>query len=79
MGADWYEETPPTPGEPAFGVGANSVIERAILDKNMRIGRGVRILNEAGVMESDEMPTHVIRDGIVVVPKLAVVPDGTIV
>ena len=34
---------------PAFGVGANSVIERAIIDKNARIGRNVRIINQAGI------------------------------
>jgi glucose-1-phosphate adenylyltransferase len=80
MGADWYEQPHQhVAGQPALGIGANSVIDRAILDQNLRIGRDVRIVNEAGVVDSEEMPTHVIRDGIVVIPKLAVVPDGTII
>jgi glucose-1-phosphate adenylyltransferase len=46
------------------------------VDKNARIGRGVRILNEAGVREADGPGYHV-RDGLVIVPKGAVIPDGT--
>jgi glucose-1-phosphate adenylyltransferase len=80
MGADWYEQPHQRAADqPALGIGANSVIERAILDQNLRIGRDVRIINEAGDVDSEEMPTHVIRDGIVVIPKLAVVPDGTVI
>ena len=44
------------------------VIENAIIDKNARIGRGVRILNEAGVKERDG-DGYYIREGIVIVPK----------
>jgi glucose-1-phosphate adenylyltransferase len=62
---------------PAIGVGSNSVVERAIIDKNVRIGRGVRILNEAGTVDSEERATHVIRDGIVVIPKSTILSDGT--
>ena len=40
------------------------MIERAIIDKNARIGRNVRIINETGIVDSEEMPTHVIRDGV---------------
>lgn len=80
MGADLYEHAPPSPaGHPPLGIGADSVIERAILDQNIRIGRGVRIVNEEGVVDSEEMPTHVVRDGIVVIPKLAVVPSGVVI
>jgi glucose-1-phosphate adenylyltransferase len=62
---------------PHVGVGANSVIERAIIDKNARIGRGVKITNQSGTVDSEERPTHVIRDGIVVIPKGTVLPDGS--
>jgi glucose-1-phosphate adenylyltransferase len=80
MGADWYEHPHHrSADQPALGIGANSVVERAILDQNLRIGRDVRIVNEAGAVDSEEMPTHVIRDGIVVIPKLTVVPDGTVI
>jgi glucose-1-phosphate adenylyltransferase len=66
-------------GRPAVGVGANSVIERAIIDKNARIGRNVRISNASGIEDSEEHPTHVIRDGIVVIPKSAILTDGTVI
>src|SRR5262249_47848059 len=53
MGADWYEQRHHGVGDqPALGIGANSVIERAILDQNLRIGRDVRIVNEAGITDS---------------------------
>ena len=74
MGADCYEQPKQLDenqrlGRPNIGIGAGSVIENAIIDKNARIGRNVRIINEAGIVDSEEMPTHVIRDGIVVIPK----------
>jgi len=81
LGADFYEtieeiEQMKARGIPPVGIGADCVLERAIVDKNARIGRGVRLLNEAGVREADGPGYHV-RDGIVIVPKGAVVPDGT--
>ena len=66
-------------GRPALGVGDNSVIEGAIIDKNARIGRNVRVTNQRGTMDSEEQPTHVIRDGVVVIPKAAVLKDGTVI
>jgi len=62
---------------PDIGIGSNSVIERAIIDKNARIGRNVKIVNEAGMVDSEERATHVVRDGIVVIPKLTALCDGT--
>ncbi|HZW34026.1 MAG TPA: glucose-1-phosphate adenylyltransferase [Isosphaeraceae bacterium] len=64
---------------PDIGVGAGSVIERAIIDKNARIGRNVRIINQAGIEDSEEFPSHVIRDGIVVTQKFANLIDGTVI
>jgi glucose-1-phosphate adenylyltransferase len=83
LGADFYEtlediENSLGRGLPPLGIGADSVIERAIVDKNARIGKGVRILNEAGVQEKDG-DGWFIRDGIVIVPKEGVIPDGTII
>ena len=83
LGADYYEtldeiERTSARGLPPLGVGADSVVERAILDKNTRIGRGVRIVNESGEREKDGKD-YFIRDGIVIVPKNAVIPDGTVI
>ena len=63
---------------PDVGIGDGCVIERAILDKDCRIGANVRIVNEREVREA-EAENYVIRDGIVVIPKGAVVPDGTVI
>ncbi len=83
MGADSFEsarqrEANERAGLPALGIGAGSLIENAIIDKNPRIGRRVRITNAQGVEESDEMPTHMIRDGIVVIPKFTSLPDNSV-
>jgi glucose-1-phosphate adenylyltransferase len=63
---------------PNLGVADRAVIERAILDKDCRVGRDVQIVNRRQVKE-DDGPNYVIRDGIVVIPKGAVVPDGTVI
>ena len=81
IGADRYETDEDrdhnrTLGQPDFGIGAGSVIERAIIDKDCRIGRNVRITNRRGLEEA-EGEHYVIRDGIVCIPKGAAVPDGT--
>ena len=83
MGADYYETLVQTEenahlGLPSMGVGDGSVIENAILDKNVRIGRNVVIRNHEGA-EEEETDTYVVRDGIVVVPKGAVIPDNTVI
>ncbi len=80
LGADFYEKTTPDPstGLPPIGIGDNSVIENAIVDKNARVGMNVRLTNEAKAEHADGSCWH-IRDGIVIVPKDAVVPDGTVV
>ena len=65
-------------GVPPIGIGSESVIEGAIIDKNARIGRGVRIVNEAGIKEKDG-DGYFIREGIVIVPKNAVIPNGMVI
>jgi glucose-1-phosphate adenylyltransferase len=65
-------------GLPDFGIGDASTVERAIIDKDCRIGRGVRISNARGVQDA-ESDDYVIRDGIVVIPNGTVVPDGTVI
>jgi glucose-1-phosphate adenylyltransferase len=83
VGADRYEteaqrQSNRAAGQPDIGIGEGSVIQQAILDKDCRIGANVRILNERGVRDAD-MENHVIRDGIVVIPRGAVIPDGTVI
>jgi glucose-1-phosphate adenylyltransferase len=63
---------------PDIGVGEGSIIERAILDKDCRIGKNVRIINKKQV-ENEEGANYVIRDGIVVIPKGIMVPDETVI
>jgi glucose-1-phosphate adenylyltransferase len=85
MGSDYYES--PTErlqalesGKVPLGIGANTKIQRAIVDKNARIGRNVQIVNKDGASESSrEELGFVIRSGIVVVIKNATIPDGTII
>jgi glucose-1-phosphate adenylyltransferase len=64
---------------PNLGIGSNSVVERAIIDKNARIGRNVRIVNKAEVENGEDLSTHVIRDGIVVTHKSVTFPDGSVI
>ena len=83
MGADYYEDKEDEDynrqiGIPNIGIGAGSVIKNAIIDKNAHIGANVRLLNEQHIMNLDG-PGYYIRDGIVIVPKNGVVPDGTTV
>jgi len=84
MGADSYENSKQIAANvranrPGIGIGPGSRIEDAIIDKNARIGRNVRIVNEAGVVEADDAPHHVIRDKIVVIPKFTILQDGTVI
>ena len=72
MGADPY----PPGGPDGVGIGEGSLIQDAIVDKNARIGRNVRIVNKQGVAHA-EGPGWVIREGIVVITKNAVIPDET--
>jgi glucose-1-phosphate adenylyltransferase len=65
-------------GFPNFGIGDGTVIENAILDKDARIGANVRIVNQHKQKEA-EGSNYVIRDGVVCIPKAAVVLDGTVI
>lgn len=80
LGADFYEDPSPNvpPDAPPLGIGRDVVLDRVIVDKNARIGDGVRLVNEAGLLEADG-DGYFIRNGIVVVPKGAIVRPGTVV
>ncbi len=80
MGADYYESDAELSangdgGRPHLGIGANSSIEHAIIDKNARIGAGVK-LSALGKADGTYPHGIIIRDGVLVVPKGVVVPDG---
>jgi glucose-1-phosphate adenylyltransferase len=78
LGADFYEEGKPPDGRPALGIGRDAILSRTIIDKNARIGDGARLVNEANVVHADG-DNWFIRGGIIVVPKGAVIPPGTVV
>jgi glucose-1-phosphate adenylyltransferase len=85
MGADYYQtfedmRTDVSKGLPRVGIGEGTVIKHAIIDKNARIGKNVRLLNEAGVVEIDGPGgAYFIRDSIIIVPKNAIIADGTVI
>jgi glucose-1-phosphate adenylyltransferase len=83
MGADFYETEAQRVdavrrGLPDVGIGPGAVVVGAIVDKNARIGEGAVIRNDRGIQEA-ETEDYVIRDGIVVIPKNAVIPAGTVI
>jgi glucose-1-phosphate adenylyltransferase len=78
LGADFYEDGVPTPGVPKLGIGHDVILDRVIIDKNARIGDGVRLVNERGVDSADGDGFY-IRGGIIVVPKGGVIAPGTVV
>ncbi|NEP14297.1 MAG: glucose-1-phosphate adenylyltransferase [Symploca sp. SIO2C1] len=85
MGADFYkrfaeEQSDLQVNNVPLGIGADTTIRRAIIDKNAHIGRDVRIINKDRVDEAErEQQGFLIRNGIVVVLKNAVIPDGTVI
>jgi len=85
MGSDFYEpfterQSGLQKGGVPLGIGTDTTIRRAIVDKNARIGRDVRIINKDRVEEAQrEDEGFYIRSGIVVVLKNAIIPDGTVI
>jgi glucose-1-phosphate adenylyltransferase len=75
IGSDFYDDAVDA-GVPPLGIGRDVVLDRVVVDKNARIGNGVRLVNANGVEFEDGDGYH-IRGGIIVVPKGAVIPDGT--
>jgi len=75
MGADYYEE-PDSKDPLPTGIGDGSVIDKAIVDKNARIGKNVTIRNSGGLKNFDGKG-YFIRDGIVIIPKNARISSGT--
>ena len=85
MGADYYQtfdemRSDAGKGLPRVGIGEGAVVKHAIIDKNARIGKNARLLNEANVAEADGPGgAYFIRDSIIIVPKNAVIADGTVI
>ncbi|MCY7345916.1 MAG: glucose-1-phosphate adenylyltransferase [Pyrinomonadaceae bacterium] len=85
MGADFFEsfedlQRNTGSSKPHVGIGQNSIVNRAIIDKNARIGANVRLVNQHNVETfDDETGCYFIREGIIIVPKNAIIPDGTVI
>lgn len=83
MGADFFESLEElkynnSVNRPHLGIGKNSVVRRAIIDKNVRIGNNVQLVNKNNIETlDDENGCYFIREGIIIVPKNAVINDGT--
>jgi glucose-1-phosphate adenylyltransferase len=83
LGCDFYESDSSIKqhearGIPRIGVGKNTKIENAIVDKNARIGENCRI-SPAGKPENVDHPLYYVRDGIVIIPKGGLIPHGTVI
>ncbi len=83
MGSDIFETISEIRGnidgqKPHIGIGSNSIIRKCILDKNVRVGKNVKLLNRDNIENYDAPDrSFYIREGIIIVPKNAIVPDGT--
>ena len=83
MGSDYYETIEEMSfdtekGIPKLGVGDNCYINNAIIDKNVRIGNNVRI-NGGGHLQNNDHELYTIKDGIIVVKKGAILPNGFVI
>jgi len=83
LGSDYYESKESVDrhereGKPRIGIGSNCKIDNAIIDKNARIGNNVKI-SPAGKPDKLDHELCYIRDGIVVIPKNAIIPHGTVI
>jgi glucose-1-phosphate adenylyltransferase len=83
MGGDYYEsfesiQANEAANRPRIGIGSNTRIENAIIDKNARIGDNV-VISPVGKPENVDHPLYYIRDGIVIIPKNGIVPHGTLI
>lgn len=83
MGNDYYEtieemEINTNKGLPKIGIGERCYIKDAIIDKNCRIGNDVRI-NGGSHLANTDHPLYTVKDGIIVVKKTAILPDGFVI
>jgi len=83
LGCDFYESVESigqheNDAKPRIGIGENCRIENAIIDKNARIGNNV-VISPAGKPDNVDHELYFIRDGIVIIPKNAIIPHGTVI
>jgi len=80
MGADYFEQEKALgkkgKGIPSLGIGKDCFIKNAIIDKNVHIGDSVYISPD-GKTDGEKTDTYLVRDGVIVIPKNAVIPSGT--
>ena len=85
MGSDFFESSEERAvlrerGGIPLGVGKGTTVKRAILDKNVRIGSNVTIINKDRLEEADRPELNFyIRNGIVVIVKNGTIADGTVI
>jgi len=83
MGADYFEsidsiQQSAKEDRPRIGIGRNTRIDYAIVDKNARIGDNC-VITPAGKPDTVDHPLYFVRDGIVIIPKNNVIPHGTVI
>jgi glucose-1-phosphate adenylyltransferase len=85
MGSDFFDSVESIQADiaanvPPIGIGQDSIIRRAIIDKNVRIGKNVRLLNEkaAGNFDAPDGAWY-IREGVIIIPKNGVITDNTVI
>lgn len=83
LGCDYYESHESIrqheqTGMPRIGIGSNCRIDNAIIDKNARVGNNV-VISPANKPENSDHPLCYVRDGIVIIPKNAMIPHGTVI
>ncbi len=84
MGADFYD-TPEQRAEnakhglPNLGIGENTHVSRAIIDKDSRIGSGCRIGVNETFPEDGDYDGYFVREGIIIIPKNSIIPAGTVI
>ncbi len=66
-------------GRPDLGIGDNTIVHRAIIDQNTRIGKNCSIGVQERERKDGEYENYSIQDGIIVIPKGAIIPDNTII
>jgi glucose-1-phosphate adenylyltransferase len=76
LGSDYYEAEPVA--DPAIGVGQNTRIDNAIIDKNARVGNNC-VISPNGKPKDVDHELYFVRDGIVIIPKNGLVPHGTVI
>lgn len=85
MGSDYFESIEDIRSNverqvPHLGIGENTIVRRAIVDKNARIGNNVQLINRDNVENSDDPNgCYYIRDRIIIIPKNSIIHDGTVI